>query len=107
MAKPKKLTKEFTLVCGELRVDVCYTDSIVMDNGDRPMGLCDYANQMILVDKNYTPDMRGATLMHEIVHFVADSNGIELTEQNVSTLGHSLYQMLKPMLKKQFTKVTK
>jgi hypothetical protein len=49
----------------------------------------------LVLDDSMTPEVTEATLLHEIIHAIDQTNGLLLNEQQVSTLATGLYAFLK------------
>jgi hypothetical protein len=67
---------------------VVTADAACLPEGHR--GLCDHAHATITIAEGMPPGITRQTLVHEILHAVADSVGIDLTEGQVQTLAAGL-----------------
>ncbi len=60
------------------------------------VGVAVHNDNVIKVASNVAHSQKEATLLHEIIHIVADNLGLlDLPEQSVSVLSGGLYQVLK------------
>lgn len=60
-------------------------------NGHPCLGLCDYDNKIIYLEKNQSPHMKKDTLCHEAVHFFLELSGIS---QKLSDSENEIYAQL-------------
>ena len=47
------------------------------------MGRCFLPKLEILINNSMPPDIQGSTLIHELIHMIADMNSVEINEQQV------------------------
>lgn len=59
------------------------------------MGRCDGLEAKILLRDTMKPDLKQSVLLHEVLHFISDANGLDLNEQTVSVLASSLFAFLR------------
>lgn len=59
------------------------------------MGRSNSMNGTILIRSDMPEDIKLGTLIHEIVHVVADMNGVQLKEHVVASLANGLMTVLK------------
>lgn len=60
-------------------------------NSDPCLGLCDYDNKIIYLEKNQSESTKRDTLCHEAVHFMLELTGIS---QKLSDSENELYSQL-------------
>jgi len=65
------------------------------DWSENGMGRCCVKTQTIRINKNMPPENRNKVLLHEIIHAIADENGIGLTETQTSVLATGLFAFLR------------
>jgi hypothetical protein len=58
------------------------------------LGHCDPSKCEIILQKGLTVDTANETLLHEVIHAVADLLGIAINEQQVTALSSGLYAVL-------------
>lgn len=59
------------------------------------IGVCEYWNQLILIDKNLQKDCTLETLLHEVIHAIDGETGLSLKEVQIRLLSQGLYDVLK------------
>ena len=59
------------------------------------MGRCYLPKLEILINKDMPPDIQGSTLIHELLHMIADMNSLKITEQQVDTMSLGIYSFIK------------
>lgn len=59
--------------------------------GEPCLGLCDYDNRIIYLEKNQSPRMKKDTLRHEAIHFFLELTGIS---QKLSESENEVYSQL-------------
>lgn len=64
-------------------------------DGSRYMGLCDVENGIITVQSNRSKTLTDEAILHEIIHVIEISNGLELEEFQVATLSTCLYAVIR------------
>jgi len=82
--KIKILSKEYT---------VHFEDPGLWSDGG--MGRCYAPDQVIRINSAMHPDAQKSTLLHEILHAVADCCGLSLTEQQINGLETGLFSVFK------------
>lgn len=70
------------------------------------MGRCSLALLEIQISKHMPPHAQGSTLIHEIIHMIADMHSIELSEHQVDSLALGLFSFIREN-PKLLTKLTK
>jgi len=80
-------------LCGQI-VDVRETENQIA-LGDECIGRCLTAQNKILIFKRMPNTMKDATVLHEAMHYMAESHGLDLTESETTSLSTALYQMLR------------
>lgn len=60
-------------------------------NGEACLGLCDYDNKIIYLEKNQSPQMKNDTLIHEMSHFFLELTGLS---QKLSDSENEIYCQL-------------
>jgi Zn-dependent peptidase ImmA (M78 family) len=79
--------KKYTVV--ELDID----DSLIV-GGDACYGKIDYVSSIIYLNSANTPSQSKSTLLHEVIHGVEDMYGVELSEEQVTTVANGLYAFM-------------
>ena len=64
-------------------------------DGSAAMGAYQSFLSKLVLDDSMTPEVTEATLIHEIIHAIDQTNGLLLNEQQVSTLATGLYAFLR------------
>jgi Zn-dependent peptidase ImmA (M78 family) len=59
--------------------------------GEPCLGLCDYDNKIIYLEKNQSPQMKHDTLIHEMTHFFLELTGLS---QKLSDSENEIYCQL-------------
>jgi hypothetical protein len=59
------------------------------------MGRCDTSKSQIHIKEGMPSDVQGSIFIHELVHYIADMNGIDLSEQTVNNLALGFFSFLK------------
>ena len=59
------------------------------------MGRCYLPKLEILINKEMSPDIQGSTLIHELMHMIADMHSIEINEQQIDALTLGIYSFIK------------
>ena len=59
------------------------------------MGRCHLPKLEILINNSMPPDIQGSTLIHELIHMIADMNSVKITEQQVDTISLGVYSFIK------------
>ena len=59
------------------------------------MGRCSILQLEIQINKHLPPHLQSSTLIHEIIHMIADLGSVELTEQSVDALALGMYSFIK------------
>lgn len=49
----------------------------------------------IHIDSSVSKELQEETMLHEAIHAIDEENGLDLTEQQVQSLGHGIYQLIK------------
>ena len=62
------------------------------DNG---MGRSSTKDNRILINKDMPDDAKTNTLLHEVIHMIANMNSIELNETAVSVLANGLFSFMR------------
>lgn len=62
---------------------------------DNVFGKCSLTSSEIYVDSSLSVDMQNSTVLHEIVHLIADLQSVELTEQMVDSLSLGILSLLR------------
>jgi hypothetical protein len=57
------------------------------------IGECDLENQHVTVKDGLKPEQEQSTLLHECIHAISDSLGLNLTEKQVQGLETGLYDL--------------
>lgn len=79
-------------LCG-MDIDICFEDrSLWAQNG---MGRSSTLDGKILVRNDMPITVQHSVLIHEIVHFIADSNNIDLSEGAVNVLAINIHAALR------------
>lgn len=79
-------------LCG-MDVDICFEDrSLWAQNG---MGRSCTMDGKILIRNDMPITVQHSVLIHEMVHFIADSNDINLSEGAVNVLANSIHAALR------------
>lgn len=55
----------------------------------------DYRTGTIDLIEGMPPDVRGHTLIHEILHIIESAQGLSLTEQDINSLASGFYSVLR------------
>lgn len=85
-----------TVRIGCIDYTITIEDSLVDDNGDEIFGQCAYDACKIQILSRLAPQVRLATLWHEIVHgILIDCGYADHDEQMVSALSHGILSVLK------------
>lgn len=58
---------------------------------DNIMGYCNIKKQLICVDSKLANSTWESVLLHESIHYISDTLGLDLTEEEVSGIGSGLY----------------
>jgi hypothetical protein len=58
---------------------------------DRITGFCDTAQETIYISRTLSAGAREEVLLHEVVHYISDTLGKELTEDQVKGISAGLY----------------
>ena len=61
--------------------------------GKDEMGLCDLEAQAIHVKDGLKAEQEGSTVLHECIHAISDSLGLNLSEKQVQGLETGLYDL--------------
>ena len=59
------------------------------------VGFADFNKQLIVINKDHTPQTQKIALLHEILHIVDETYGTGLNEQQVKILTHGLLALFK------------
>jgi len=78
-AKAKLMGKVWTVTYGQLAKD--------------EIGECDLENQSITIKDGLKPEQEKSTLLHEFIHAISDSLGLNLTERQVQGLETGLFDL--------------
>ena len=78
-------------ICG-IDYEVCYRTNEEMSGH---LGLADFNGQKISINSNHTKQTQEIALIHEILHIVSDSYGLNLSEHQVKILTHGLISVYK------------
>ena len=73
---------------------IVYRDRLNND-GTENLGTHDAKNLTIWIDKTLSQSQQEATLIHEIIEAINYGNQLKLTHEQISTLEHNFYQVLK------------
>lgn len=76
-----------------MKVKVEYSDP--SDWGVGAMGRVNCKTAKISIAKDMPEDIMACTLLHEIFHFIDDSNNLELTETQITSLSTGLFGCLR------------
>ena len=68
--------------------EIVQVDASSLPDGYR--GLCDSSHAKITLSNDLPSSVRRQILLHEITHAISDSLGMELTEEQVSSIGTGL-----------------
>lgn len=70
------------------------------------MGRCSLLRLEIQVNKHMPPHAQGSTLVHELIHMIADMHSVELTEHQVDSLALGVFSFIRenPKLVAKLTK---
>jgi GTPase Era involved in 16S rRNA processing len=58
------------------------------------LGLCDFAKQKIVLDKNQCQEQKESTLLHEIIEAINNQLELEIPHRVMSALETSIYQVI-------------
>ena len=79
---------------GWKQYDVVFADSR-LNSGAELYGQINYDNCTITLRESSSPDQLRATLIHEVLHAIAEMYGLPLEEKFVTDLANALYTAIK------------
>ena len=59
------------------------------------MGRCYLPKLEILINSNMAAEIQGSTLIHELMHMIADMHSVEITEQQIDAMSLGIYSFIK------------
>jgi hypothetical protein len=59
------------------------------------MGRSCVSNGVIRIKADMPEDIKQSTLLHEVIHMIADMNGIKVSESTVGVLENGLFEVLR------------
>ena len=88
----------------DCKIDLVYEDAEHWSQGS--LGRCNMKRSSIHLSSQMADDMSNMTLLHELIHMIADMNSIDLSEQSVDGLAIGMMSFLKgnPEMVKNITK---
>ena len=72
--------------------EIIEADATIMND---KVGICDFTKQKIYIAEGLTDDLHADTLLHEIVHVIDFTIGLELTEKQIIGIAGGLYAVWK------------
>ena len=75
-------------------VNIVYTEGAEDVSPAGYMGRCNLKESRISISNSMPKDLQGSTLVHEVIHYIADLNSIELTEQSVDGLALGVFSFI-------------
>ncbi len=81
------------LIIAQQRINVIEENpTLWSENG---MGRCSTVAGIIRIKKSMPEDIKQATLLHEVIHLIADMNGLKISETTVSVVSTGLMEVLR------------
>jgi hypothetical protein len=75
--------------------DLVYADGLRNNDGAALYGEIRYDTMEIKINTEHDSNQQKSTIIHEVLHGIADYNGIELNENQTVGLGSNLYEFMK------------
>jgi hypothetical protein len=86
------MSDKYMRLCGQ---DVSVIETDPAEWAENGMGRSNTKSGCILIRPNMPETVKGGTLIHEVLHYAGDCNGLELTESQVSALACALHAWMR------------